>query len=282
MSSSDPRLALTRVLSNERSGDSVLRLVLDAPQPWGPAAPGQFVQVDCPPSESFGLWRPFSLAGARPHDRGTQLEVVYGVVGKRTEGLSRVRPGDEVRVVGPLGRPFRFAPARRPILIGGGRGLAPMLFLEERFRELREDGLLLHGARSARLLIPTTGARYAVHLAVEDESFGAPGVGFRGNVIDLLESLCERNAIDAASIALYACGPNKMLEALSRWAASRGVPCQVSLETHFGCGIGICAACAVPVLDVEDGSGDFGRYRFACLDGPVMDGSKVDWSGVVD
>ena len=278
MNVATPRQASALVLVNERLTPEVHRLLLRLDGEWGPAHPGQFVELECPPPELFGLRRPFSLAGCRRRAGDTELEIVYGAVGERTRALSRCRAGEALSVVGPLGRPFAPVPGRRPVLIGGGRGVAPMLMLADSWKEEFPDGLLLYGARTAPLLIPLGEVPYPLHLATDDGSQGT-----RGSVVDLLQYLQAREAIRPVAHALYACGPNRMLAALSRWAAEAGYPCQVSLETHFGCGVGICAGCAVPVkADASDPQGAFGRYIFACQEGPVVDGTRIEWEGLAE
>lgn len=269
-------VAQAEVVHNSRlvSGIHLLRLRVRAV--WGPALPGQFVQLQCPPDEAFGLRRPFSLAACRQSGDCTELEVVYGVVGGRTRALTAAPIGSMLSVMGPLGRPFREVPGRRPVLVGGGRGLAPLLMLEEAWRPTRPDSLIIYGVRSAALAIPDVKAACPVRLIAEDGSTDPSGT-----VMDLLDSLARSGEIDPASIALYACGPNGMLAALDRWALAAAVPCQLSLETHFGCGLGICAGCAIPVRRPEGEPGDaFGRYIMACQDGPVVDAGVVEWEGV--
>jgi dihydroorotate dehydrogenase electron transfer subunit len=163
-------------------------------------------------------------------------------------------------------------------------------------------GLLLYGARTSSLLLQLEDAPWEVLLATDDGS-----AGFAGTLVDLAEALALEGRLRPERDALYACGPNAMLAALSRWAGARGFACQVSLETSFGCGFGICAGCAVPVrsrppeelaappvagaVDPEAGArapgrrevseGDaFDRYVFACREGPVFESWRVEWEGV--
>jgi dihydroorotate dehydrogenase electron transfer subunit len=151
-----------------------------------------------------------------------------------------------------------------------------MLMLADELSPELPGGVILIGARGPAQLHELEEAPYPVRFATEDGSRG-----FTGNVIGLLESLLALGEITPATHALYACGPNRMLHALSEWSGERGFPCQVSLETLFGCGFGICAGCAVPVLPCEgERTDEFGHYRFACVDGPVFDGSRIDWPGV--
>jgi dihydroorotate dehydrogenase electron transfer subunit len=136
--------------------------------------------------------------------------------------------------------------------------------------------LLLHGARTAVQLIPVPDPPCRVRLATDDGT-----LGFHGTLVDLLQSMLDAGELREGSDALYACGPNRMLAALAEWSAKRDLPCQVSLETHFGCGLGICAGCAVPVkTGVGAEISAFERFVFLCREGPVMDASRVEWAGV--
>jgi dihydroorotate dehydrogenase electron transfer subunit len=270
---SAPAAAAGLVLSNRQLAPGILSLKLRLPRAWGPPSPGQFVQVECPPPDCFGLCRPFGLAGHARTAEGTEIEIVYGVVGRRTQALSEVAAGDRLDVTGPHGRAFAPLAGRRPVLVGGGRGIAPLCLAADAWREDHPDGLLVYGMRGAGDRIPLPPQPYPLELATEDGS-----LGYRGTALDLLQHLLLGGGLRSAESALYACGPNAMLAALSSWAEEAQIPCQVSLETRFGCGFGICAGCAVPLRAGEKAEADpFLRYALACQDGPVMDGASVDW-----
>jgi dihydroorotate dehydrogenase electron transfer subunit len=270
-----------KVLSNRRLTHEMHALKLRLPEGWGPALPGQFVQLECPPRVLFGLRRPFSLAGCRPMELGTEVDIVYGAVGLHTRGLAEVRAGEVLELVGPLGRPFTPVPLREPVLVGGGRGIAPLLMLADAWKTEFPYGTILYGARTSDQLMPLPDPPYTVHLATED---GTAGV--QGDVIQLLQLLFQRGEIRPTENALFGCGPNRMLAAMAAWAGEQGFSCQVSLETHFGCGFGICAGCAVPVRPEGAETAQaanrsaFERYALACKDGPVMDASRVEWEGL--
>lgn len=274
-----PRTATARVESNRPVIPGLFEVALALPPDWGPAQPGQFVQLECPPPELFGLRRPFSLAGCRPVLGGVEVRIVYGAVGMRTYALAQAQPGVQLLLTGPLGHSFEPIPERRAVLLGGGRGLAPVLMLAE---QLGRGGagipatVLLHGARTASQLIPVPDSPCEVRLATDDGS-----AGFHGTLVDLLQSMLDAGDLREGRDALYACGPNRMLAALAEWSAERDLPCQVSLETHFGCGLGICAGCAVPVKATAGAEvSAFDRFVFLCREGPVMDAQRVEWAGV--
>jgi len=271
-------VGLGTILENRPLGPEIHLMVLALPADWPVPSPGQFVQVECLPERPFTLRRPFSVARVRAHSDRLEIHLVYGPIGAGTQAMTERRPGDKVSIVGPLGQGFRPLPGRRPILVGGGRGVAPLLGLADTLDGSFDDGLLLFGVRTKAQLYDLEGVPFPVEIATQDGS-----AGFSGNVIELLEQMRVRGELRSDQCALYSCGPNPMLHALSSWSVEHGFPCQVSLETLFGCGFGICAGCAVPVHPVPgEESDEFGHYRFACVEGPVFDGGRVDWEGVVE
>ncbi len=264
------------IVLNRRLTPEIRLLRLRTDGPWGPALPGQFVQLQCPPDDLFGLRRPFSLSACRPAADHTELEIVCGVVGCRTAALAAMTAGSKLSVLGPLGRPFTPVPGRKPVLVAGGRGLAPLLMLDDLLSRTIPEGLILYGVRCGAQAILEVNSVYPIRVATEDGSMGSSGT-----VIGLLDRLVQSGELDLSAIALYSCGPNAMLAALDSWSLASSVPCQLSLETHFGCGFGICAGCAVPVRRSEaDAGDDFGRYILACREGPVVEAGLVEWEGI--
>ena len=259
-----PVRELCEVLERRRAG-AYQALTLVAPLIAGAARPGQFVHLLAGEDRSFPLRRPFSIhrAGA-----GT-VEVVFDVVGAGTRVLSRLRPHDVVDVLGPLGRPFT-APGEPAgcLLVGGGYGTAPLLFLagELRARRCRVD-FVIGAATAARLLDAMEAKRLGHSLTVTTDDGSA---GARGLVTDPLPGLLARTGAGR----VYACGPMPMLAAVSRVAAAAGVPCQVAVEEQMACGTGICFSCVLPLR----GPGGETRMARSCLEGPVFDGTAIAWA----
>ncbi len=214
-----------------------------------PAQPGQFAMVWLPGVDE----RPYSLAGASP------LSLTVVAVGPFSEALFALEAGDRVWVRGPLGQGFRLpaSPAgRRLLLVGGGYGVAPLLFLTREAVAAGCHVTAVVGARTGEELLlvddlNAAGGRVAV--TTEDGSVGATGT-----VVPAVEMILAQERPDI----LYACGPVGMLEALGRVCIARGVAHQLSWEAHMRCGIGLCGSCEV-----------HGRSDgwLACLDGPVAD-----------
>jgi dihydroorotate dehydrogenase electron transfer subunit len=243
------------VVARRRVGAYVVVSVADD----GPAPDaGQFYMLAA--AERWGggaderpfLPRAFSVA--RRHDDGT-LDFVFEDVGPGTERLCELGKGDDVWLLGPLGRGF--APprqARRPILVGGGVGIAPLMIWQD---VLGASALTLLGFRDAAHAEGAALARGA-RVATDDGS-----VGHRGLVTELLaaELGCDPR------VEVYACGPPPMLEAVRALCAEHDVPAQLALESGMACGFGACFGCVVPTKD---------GYVRLCVDGPVLDAASLE------
>jgi dihydroorotate dehydrogenase electron transfer subunit len=272
------------VLERRRTG-AYQSLVLVAPRIAEQVRPGQFVHVLAGEDRSFPLRRPFSVHRVeRPGAALGTVEITFDVVGAGTLALSRLRPHDVVDVLGPLGRPFQ-APEEPAgcLLVGGGYGTAPLLFLatELRARRCRVD-FVIGAATAGRLLDAMEAKRLGHSLTVTTDDGSA---GRRGLVTDPLPDLLARTG----AARVYACGPMPMLAAVSRVAAAAGVPCQVAVEEQMACGTGICFSCVLPVggsgglkpsppENGGSGAGEPTRMARSCLEGPVFDGATVAWA----
>ena len=235
-------------------------VVLSVADPDGPAPdPGQFAML-----AAVARWgggedeRPFlprAFSVARRGDDG-RLDFVLEDVGPGTERLCAPAPGEEVWLLGPLGRGF--APprgGRRAVLVGGGVGIAPLAIWRD---ALGDAALVLLGFRDAAhaagaALIP--GAR----VATDDGS-----AGHHGFVTELLAA--ELGAGAGGAVEVYACGPPPMLEAVRALCAEHDVPAQLALESGMACGFGACFGCVVPTRD---------GYVRLCVDGPVLDAATL-------
>jgi dihydroorotate dehydrogenase electron transfer subunit len=267
-------------------GDQFI-LRVRAPECAAHARPGTFAHIRC--STSLPMRRPLSIMRADPQ-HGT-VEFLYKAVGTGTRALSERRPGETLSLIGPIGSPFRPDPGRpRALLLGGGVGIPPMVFLAD---HLRRDGLwkplVLMGsevpfpfdARPSAIMVP--GAPPAVIAAMpllEDwgvasrlaSQQGYPGC-FEGYITDLARHwLGALDDEQRREVSVYACGPHPMLAATARLAAEYDLPCQVSLEEYMACAVGGCAGCAVRLKTPEGPA-----MKRVCVDGPVFDANQVDW-----
>jgi dihydroorotate dehydrogenase electron transfer subunit len=255
----------TQVVHRENVGGEYHRLRLRSAQPFA-AEPGQFAMVKVSDGIDPLLRRPFSIHRMLAGDAG-EFELLFRAVGSGTRLLARAQVGDRVDVLAPLGRGFRLVEGR-PLLVGGGVGVAPLLFLAEALLHQGAAPKLLLGGRADRdILCHDDFACLAVPyaLATEDGSLGEPGL-----VTRLLEGeLGDREA----GTTVYACGPSPMLAAVAALCHAAGVSCQVSLEAHMACGVGACLGCVVP--------GTREPYLRVCKEGPVFDADEIDWLGLL-
>jgi dihydroorotate dehydrogenase electron transfer subunit len=231
---------------------------------------GQFVMIKAGLSAEPPLRRPFSILGVDPARETFSL--FLKAVGDGTRALAALRPGDLAQCLGPLGRPFPSPPAgAEALLVAGGYGIAPFkLFCEQLAREGRRARVFYGGRTAQDLQIRDVFEAIEVPLvaATEDGS-----LGHRGRVTEPLEAYLDTHA---GPVALYACGPDRMLHAVARLAARRGLPAVLSLDPWMGCGIGTCLGCVVRIQAADEPRP---RYRCACTEGPVFDADTVVWPG---
>jgi dihydroorotate dehydrogenase electron transfer subunit len=263
------------VLHNRPVAQEMFDLRLAVPEAWGPAVPGQFVSLtlerpwreEAPGQGGAALLRrPFSLAGSRVAAGRTELTILYSPVGKVTHRLCGVKPGESLDLLGPRGTAFPLPGDKHPVLVAGGRGIAPFCYVGETLRAAGRAFSLLYGVRTAAQAVGLGPLEEATVYATDDGSRG-----LSGTVLDLLDGL----PATAATPIVMACGPHGMLAAVAAWAAARRIECWVSLEEVFGCGIGICAGCAIPSM--TSSGGEYGRFLWACREGPVVPAGDVDW-----
>jgi dihydroorotate dehydrogenase electron transfer subunit len=262
-------------------------LRISAPRCAARALPGSFVHLTCDPD--VPMRRPLSIQ--RANGKEGWIEILYKIVGPGLRALSRRRAGDAISVLGPIGQPFRPDPQRpRALLIGGGVGIPPMIFLAEWM--LEQTGrpwrpLVLMGseipfpfkARPSTIIVPGIPAGAIASMPLLD-GWGVPSrlaskadfAGcYDGFVTQLADEWLGTLAASAkAEVEIFSCGPTPMLEAVTRVAASHQVPCQVSLEEFMACAVGGCAGCTVKVM-----TADGPAMKRVCVDGPVFDSRAI-------
>lgn len=261
-------------------------LRLHAPRTARHAVPGSFVHIRC--DDAIPMRRPLSIMRASPE--GGWIEILFKIVGSGLRSLGHKEPGDHMSLVGPVGRGFEPSKGRpRALLVGGGVGIPPMIFLAERMRKDSFDWqtLVLMGSEIpfpfelGRSIIATewlgkeVGAamplmedwRIPSRLASLTEADGV----FRGYVSDLARKWLEvQTDADLAQTEIFTCGPKPMLEVVAALAREFRVPCQASLEEYMACAVGGCAGCTIPVETPEGSS-----MKRVCVDGPVFDAATV-------
>ncbi len=247
-----------RVVSNRQVATGYFKIVLEAPAIARCAKPGNFVMVKVSEGLEPFLRRPLGIHRVS----SASIELLYEVIGKGTRILSQVKPGDHLLVIGPLGNGFKVNSAKgvRPVLVAGGMGVAPLVFLAEKLKA--QKPLVLLGAQTKTKLLCRKdffASGCQVQIATDDGS-----QGFKGRVTWLLAEAMSKEQ----PLVIYACGPSAMLKEVSRLARHHGLPAQLSLESHMACGIGACLGC---VVKTESG------YKRVCKEGPVFDAQEIYW-----
>ena len=254
------------IVENNILSDDVRAMVIQVPQVAAQAEPGQFVMVKNESGGTF-LRRPFGVADV-DREQG-RLLLIYRVAGKGTRELAGLEPTMEISVEGPLGGGFRFsepsgASEGRTLLIGGGVGVAPLIYTARYLAELKPDNkpLFLLGVRSADELFWQDYLKDFTEEIVVTTNDGSAGK--KGFAIDAMPELLEKYDISHIKI----CGPTIMMEGLAKLALERGIECQVSLEKRMACGIGVCLGCTF------EGKVSGKRWKI-CHDGPVFPAEEV-------
>ncbi len=245
-----------QVISQRSIGTDIMSLVLKADTIANEAVAGQFVSLYSKDG-SHMLPRPISLCEI-DKKKGT-LRLVYRIVGFGTEEFSKLKSGDTIDIMGPLGNGF-MKKEDSAILIGGGIGIPPMLQLA---RELSCEKNIVLGYRDELFLNEEFEPYGNVYISTEDGSYGT-----HGNVIDAIKENGVKGDI------IYACGPTPMLRGIKQYAEENNISCQISMEEKMACGIGACLACVCKTKEKDEHS-QVNNKRI-CVDGPVFDAREVE------
>jgi dihydroorotate dehydrogenase electron transfer subunit len=257
------------VVSNKKVG-SYHHMVFSVGDLAASARPGNFVAIAVGgPGSSMVLRRAFAIY--RSTERGINgglIELVVAPHGQGSRWLTSLAPHDFVDMVAPLGTHFGIPTEPvRALLVGGGYGSAPLFGLAEllKSRGCRVD-MVLGASTASKIYAPLEGKRSVSSLTLTTDDGSA---GFAGKITDVLPALIEENEIEI----VYSCGPMAMLSAITQISERFGIIHQCAVEESMACGIGVCMTCVLPV------TGDDGVIRMlrSCIDGPVMDGSRVIW-----
>jgi dihydroorotate dehydrogenase electron transfer subunit len=260
---------------------------VEAPKCAAHAQPGSFAHVAC--HEMIPMRRPLSIMRADP--KAGWIEMLYKVVGPGLRALASRKPGETVSLIGPIGHGFVPHVERpRTLLIGGGVGIPPMVFLAERLRDRKDAAwkpLVLMGSeipfpfrtRPSTIMVAGIPAGCIACMPLLDEwGIGSrlasrsdfPGC-FDGYVTELADVwLASLGPAELNEVEIFACGPTPMLQAVAKLASKYSLPCQVSLEEFMACGVGGCAGCTV-LVRTPDGP----AMKRVCVDGPVFEAAQV-------
>lgn len=276
------------ILAHQSLPGAQFLLRVGAPNMAQSAAPGTFAHLRC--DALLPMRRPMSIMRTDP-DAGW-VEFLYKVVGEGTRLLSGKTAKQRISVMGPIGRGFTVHPKRlRPLLMGGGVGIPPMIFLAQRLQQ-HEAGFLpfvVMGSEvpfpfascASRTPVPGMPAEATACLTLlEDWGISSRLTSlqrfagcFEGYVTDLARKWLEAlTPGERAQVAVFACGPEAMLKATAQLANEFSLPCQVSLEEFMACAVGGCAGCTVGIRSPNGIA-----MKRVCVDGPVFDAATVIW-----
>ena len=251
-----------QIVSNRRDTDAYFRLVLRAPQIAPFVEPGQFAHARILPLKDALLRRPFSIFQVA----GDTFSVLYKAVGKGTEALSRMRAGEGLSVIAPLGHGFTVPQpgGETPLLVAGGYGMAAMYLLAQRSPQ---KGIVFVGGRRRVDILCEEEFRalgWEVRVATEDGSHGEKGLVTQPLLAELRRNTAGRK--------LFTCGPTPMLKAVAKIAEEFNVPAELSMDEHMCCGVGVCLTCVIPIT-----AGGGWEYQRTCTEGPVFDAHRIAW-----
>jgi dihydroorotate dehydrogenase electron transfer subunit len=255
---------------------AVLEVAASVPEP----AAGQFFMVsDGEERSPILLRRPMSVARCWRESGKIRLGFLFSAVGLGTRVLASSRR--KWNLLGPLGRGYPLEPDAPAILVGGGRGIAPLVLLAEELSALGNPIVLLNGARTAAEMCSPAelGARAFMPGSAELECTEDGSRGARGRVLDLLADERVAAVANHPGVVFYSCGPHGLLAAVGGEAGRRGCSAWVAAEAHMACGTGICRSCVLPRAAGSPAPPEASnpRYVLACLEGPVVEAATVDW-----
>ncbi|MGD9014413.1 MAG: dihydroorotate dehydrogenase electron transfer subunit [Candidatus Omnitrophota bacterium] len=276
-----------QIISNVRIANDYYRLTLNAPKIAQAAWPGQFVMLRTTPGYEPFLRRPFSIHGLiynsqltahnqKKKSQARGIMILYRTVGKGTKILSKEKPGRYLDILGPLGNGFDYQLSitdnRLPVLVAGGIGVAPMVFLAQQLtshklaERIEEKPIVLIGAKTKKeILCKKEFASLGLNVKISSDNGSA---GFKGKVTQLLKIIVRTNRHAPRYIAIFACGPKSMLQEIASISSQYSIPAQISLDEYMACGLGVCLGCMVNTRKGQ---------KLVCRDGPVFDASRIKW-----
>jgi len=249
-----------QVVSNRRLNKDHVLLELKSEIPLDGIVPGQFANILADHAQNVFLRRPFSIY--QVDYKCNSIYVLIKVVGEGTLGISKSSAGEYLSVIFPLGSGFSLPEKRsKLLLVGGGVGVAPLLFLASMLEKGQHQVDILLGARQSVDLVSLDdfAAYGSVYTTTEDGTHGTKGYVTNHSIFG--EELSTYDKI-------YSCGPEAMMKAVARQAKLNRVACEVSLENTMACGYGVCLCC---VTETTEG------HRCVCTDGPVFDINQLKW-----
>lgn len=247
------------VNSVEALSDKHVLIKLTDDKPLPEMLPGQFVEVRVDNSPSTFLRRPISINNV-DYDRN-ELWLLVAAVGDGTRQLQKLQKGDRLNCMLPLGNSFTMPTdsAQKVLLVGGGVGVAPLLYFGKRIKEMGGEPTFLLGARSAKDVLERELFEQVGRVLITTEDGSEGEKGFVTNHSVLAQEHFNR---------ISTCGPKPMMMAVARYAFKNDIECEVSLENKMACGVGACLCCVEKTVEGN---------KCVCKEGPVMNIKKLTW-----
>jgi dihydroorotate dehydrogenase electron transfer subunit len=245
-----------KVAANEKLCPQFYRLAIDAKPIRGQIKPGQFIHIRTNPGYEPFFRRPFSIYRAKTH-----VEIFYEVVGPGTANLSRLKKGDDIDVLGPVGSEFMMPSegTKQVVMVAGGIGVAPFLILSDILKKRKLDLVLLYGGRTKGHVYPMKEFKdngCKVFVSTDDGS-----VGVKGRVSELFSKIELK-----PTTMIYTCGPHPMMAAVQKFAHEHNLKGQAACEEVMACALGACLGCSIQTTK---------GFKTCCYDGPVFDLQEV-------
>jgi dihydroorotate dehydrogenase electron transfer subunit len=250
-----------KILGNQTLSTDYYELEFTWDKTAGSPLPGQFFTIRISEDTVPLLRRPFAFSAFDGNKKTASM--IFQKRGRGTELLAAKNKDDALDIIGPLGNPFPMpAKGRTALLVAGGIGIGPLLFLAVKLQEAGCSVTFIFGCRT-KSLVPSSPAfaAFSPRICTDDGS-----AGFMGTAGDYLKSITQSVGSDTI---VYACGPLPMLKTCHEFAARRGCECFVSVEQIMACGVGACMGCAIKAVD--------GGYKRACTEGPVFKSKDLKW-----
>ena len=242
-------IEIAQVEHNKEVAPDIYLLTLQSPHIAKAAQPGQFVNFSMMTGASANLLkRPFSIHNVS----GKSLQLLYRIKGEGTQAMTLLRKGDAVELLGPLGTAFTLCKDKTVLLVGGGIGIAPLIYTESMLRKHNKT-LLLYGVKTKADAVTFKGAPVHLHEDDQEKTFVCEGL--------------DQRLKDWKITDIKTCGPTPMMKEIVAIAKKLKIPVEVSMESHMACGFGVCLGCVVQTK--KEG------YRKVCSDGPVFDGNDI-------
>jgi len=248
------------VTENTALNSTNFLIKLQSKDPLPPLHPGQFVNIEIKNTDEIFLRRPFSIFEVDYNS--STISLIVKILGRGSKKLTEIQVNETISIIFPLGKGFSYPSENEKILlIGGGSGVAPMLFMAKSVKLPKNQVSLLLGARTAEdhVKVDTYNIYGNIYKTTEDGSIGEKGFVTQHSVF--VNKLSKFDKI-------YACGPDAMMKAIAREAKKAGVFCEVSLENLMACGFGVCLSCIEPTIRGN---------VCVCTEGPVFNINELKW-----